>query len=179
MQALQKTPLILLVLLLAFTANACSIQQGNQAISLKVPHQTTDSVAPNSQTLPVTQQTAKEEQLNESLPYDSKDDVALYVHTYGRLPVNYITKAQARALGWPGGDLRPFAPNNSIGGDRFRNYEGLLPAKKGRVYYECDIDTLGSSSRGKKRIVFSNDGLVYYTDDHYESFTLLYGGEQQ
>ena len=66
------------------------------------------------------------------------------------------------------------APGKSIGGDRFGNYEGLLPSKKGRTYTECDIGTKGKSSRGAKRIVFSNDGLVYYTDDHYESFTRLY-----
>ena len=58
----------------------------------------------------------------------------------------------------------------------FGNYEGLLPKAEGRVWYECDIDTLGSKRRGAKRIVFSSDGLVYYTGDHYESFTELYGG---
>ncbi|MBQ1523252.1 MAG: ribonuclease, partial [Erysipelotrichaceae bacterium] len=63
------------------------------------------------------------------------------------------------------------------GGDSFANREGLLPKKSGRSYYECDIDTLGKKSRGDKRIIYSNDGLVYYTDDHYESFTLLYGEE--
>lgn len=109
--------------------------------------------------------------------YTSKDDVALYIRTYGRLPSNFITKDEARALGWDGGSLEPYAPGKSIGGDYFGNYEGLLPEKKGRKYTECDIDTAGKSSRGEKRIVFSNDGLIYYTDDHYESFTLLYGEE--
>ena len=52
-----------------------------------------------------------------------------------------------------------------------------MPTKKGRSWTECDIDTLGKSSRGAKRIVFSNDGLIYYTPDHYESFELLYGEE--
>ena len=68
--------------------------------------------------------------------------------------------------------LEPFAPGKSIGGDRFGNYERRLPAGS---YKECDIDTKGKKSRGAKRIVFSNDGLIYYTDDHYETFTLLYG----
>ena len=63
----------------------------------------------------------------------------------------------------------------SIGGDRFGNYEELLPDANGRTWTECDIDTLHAKSRGAKRIVFSNDGLIYYTDDHYESFELLYG----
>lgn len=98
----------------------------------------------------------------------------MYIFTYERLPGNFITKAQARELGWPGGDLRPYAPNKAIGGDRFGNYEGLLPEKKGRVYYECDIETLNKSSRGAKRLVYSNDGLVFYTTDHYESFTQIF-----
>jgi hypothetical protein len=114
--------------------------------------------------------------LDENGVYTSKEDVALYIHTYGRLPSNFITKSEARALGWDGGKLEPYAPGKSIGGDYFGNYEGILPEKKGRKYTECDIDTLGKS-RGEKRIVFSNDGLIYYTDDHYESFTLLYGEE--
>jgi len=109
--------------------------------------------------------------------YTTREEVALYIHTYGELPQNFITKDEARALGWPGGDLRPYAPGKTIGGDRFGNYEGLLPKKQDRVYFECDIDTLNKLSRGAKRIVYSNDGLIYYTDDHYSSFRLLYGEE--
>lgn len=108
--------------------------------------------------------------------YDSKEEVALYIHLYRHLPSNYITKKQAEALGWPGGDLRPYAPGKCIGGSHFGNYEGLLPKAQGREWTECDIDTLGKKSRGPKRIIFSNDGLIYYTDDHYESFTQLYDG---
>ncbi|MBQ7416317.1 MAG: ribonuclease [Oscillospiraceae bacterium] len=107
--------------------------------------------------------------------YTSKEDVALYIHLYGKLPSNFITKSQARNLGWKSGSLERYAPGKCIGGDTFQNREGLLPKKAGRTYKECDIGTLGKSSRGAKRIVFSNDGLVYYTSDHYESFTLLYG----
>ena len=109
--------------------------------------------------------------------YDTKDEVAEYLTEFGHLPSNYITKKQAQELGWNGGSLEPYAVGCCIGGDRFGNYEGLLPAKDGRVFTECDIDTLGADSRGAKRIVFSNDGLIYYTDDHYKSFTLLYGEE--
>ena len=103
--------------------------------------------------------------------------MALYIHVYGHLPSNFIKKKDAEKLGWSGGSLEPYAPGKCIGGDRFGNYEGLLPKKSGRTYTECDIDTLGKKSRGAKRIVFSNDGLVYYTDDHYSSFELLYGKE--
>ena len=109
--------------------------------------------------------------------YTTKEDVALYIHTYGRLPDNFITKKEAEALGWSGGGLDDFAYGCCIGGNKFGNYEGLLPEKDGRKYTECDIDTMHASKRGAKRIVFSNDGLIYYTDDHYESFTLLYGEE--
>ena len=109
--------------------------------------------------------------------YTTKEDVALYIHTYGRLPDNFITKKEAEALGWRGGGLDDFAYGCCIGGNKFGNYEGLLPEKDGRKYTECDIDTMHASKRGAKRIVFSNDGLIYYTDDHYESFTLLYGEE--
>ena len=105
--------------------------------------------------------------------YTTKEDVALYIHLYGELPLNFITKKHARALGWEGGSLEPVALGMCIGGDYFGNYEGLLP--EDREYTECDIDTLGKDSRGAKRIVFSDDGLIYYTEDHYESFELLYG----
>ena len=116
-------------------------------------------------------------QIDEDGSYTTKDDVALYIHTDGHLPDNVITKKDAQALGWPGGSLEPYAPGKCIGGSRFGNYEGLLPEADGRTYTECDIDTLGADSRGAKRIVFSNDGLIYYTEDHYETFELLYGEE--
>lgn len=113
--------------------------------------------------------------VSEDGSYTSKDDVALYLHLYQRLPGNFITKKQAQSLGWNGGSLEPYAPGKCIGGDYFGNYEGILP--KGRSYRECDIDTLGAKSRGAKRIVYSDDGLIYYTGDHYNTFTLLYGEE--
>ena len=109
--------------------------------------------------------------------YTSKEDVALYLHLYGKLPSNFITKKEAKALGWQGGSLEPYAPGKCIGGDRFGNYEGILPKVKGRTYYECDIDTLGKKKRGAKRIIYSSDGQIYYTGDHYETFELLYGEE--
>jgi guanyl-specific ribonuclease Sa len=113
-------------------------------------------------------------QLDPDGSYTTKDDVALYLHLYGHLPKNFITKSEAKAqYGWKSGSLEKKAPGKCLGGDRFYNKEGRLPA--GHTYYECDIDTLGSyASRGAKRIVYSDDGLIYYTDDHYETFTLLY-----
>ena len=109
--------------------------------------------------------------------YDDKDGVALYLHLYGELPPHFITKEEARKLGWNGGEVEYYRTGAAIGGDYFGNYEGRLPKKKGRTYHECDIDTVGKKSRGAKRIIWSDDGLIYYTGDHYESFTLLYGEE--
>ena len=128
---------------------------------------------------PAEEEEAEAPAIDEFGVYITKEDVALYLHTYGRLPDNFMTKNEARDLGWEGGGLDPYADGMCIGGDRFGNYEGLLPEQDGRTYRECDIDTLDASSRGAKRIVFSNDGLIYYTEDHYESFTLLYGDENQ
>lgn len=125
----------------------------------------------------VTEATTESPAISEDGIYTTCDDVALFIYTYGTLPQNFMTKREARALGWEGGSLEPYAPGMCIGGDYFGNYEGLLPEADGREYHECDIDTLGASSRGAKRIIYSNDGLIYYTSDHYESFTLLYGEE--
>lgn len=106
------------------------------------------------------------------------DRVAAYLHAYGELPPNFIRKEDARALGWDSadGNLWDVTDEMSIGGDRFGNRERLLPEADGRVWYECDVNYAGGF-RGAERIVYSNDGLIYYTDDHYESFTLLYGEE--
>ncbi len=116
-----------------------------------------------------------EDSLDEDGYYTSEEEVAIYIIEYGTLPDNFITKKEARSLGWSGGGLDDYAEDCSIGGDYFRNNEGLLPVVEGRTYYECDIDTMNARKRGSKRIVYSNDGQIYYTDDHYESFTLIYG----
>lgn len=107
--------------------------------------------------------------------YTTPEDVAEYIHTFGTLPDNFITKSEAKALGWDNkkGNLRDVADGKSIGGDHFGNYEGLLPEKKGRKYTECDVNYNGGY-RGSERIIFSNDGLIYYTNDHYKTFTQLY-----
>lgn len=118
--------------------------------------------------------------IDEDGTYNSVEDVSLYLYTYGELPDNYITKDDARDLGWTGGSVENYAGDGcAIGGDRFGNREGLLPTVQGRTYYECDIDTVGDGTRGAERIVYSNDGLIYYTADHYEHFELLYGPDCQ
>ncbi len=116
--------------------------------------------------------------ISEDGTYTTKEEVAEYLHTYGHLPSNFITKKEAKKLGWVSseGNLDEVAPGMSIGGDFFGNYEGNLPEADDRDYYECDIDFDGTY-RNAKRIVYSNDGLIYYTEDHYETFELLYGEE--
>ena len=149
--------------------------QTEESIKNTEPIQTTDN--PPENTDPT--QTA------ENLPDDSPADklptygeyyydltnVVLYIEVYDELPSNYITKEEARELGWEGGSVEKYKEGAAIGGDRFGNYEGLLPESDGRTYTECDIDTNGYGSRGSRRLVFSNDGLYFYTSDHYESFS--------
>ena len=154
------------------------IPEAQQTYESVQPAETAEDLPPAEKNEP-SEDAAEPEQtaIDEDGEYTSKEDVALYIHTYGKLPQNFIKKNEAKKLGWEGGSLEPYAPGRSIGGDRFGNYEGLLPEAEGRRYTECDIDTMGRSSRGAKRIVFSNDGLIYYTGDHYKSFELLYGEE--
>ena len=120
--------------------------------------------------------------VSEDGEYDTKDEVCAYLVQYHELPSNYMTKKEARKLGWEGGALNRLIDGMCIGGDYYGNYEGVLPDIKGREYHECDIDTLSGSSRGPKRIVYSGDDdneewNIYYTDDHYETFTLLWGDD--
>lgn len=154
---MKKLTALLLALVMALSLTACSF--------VMLPEEQDPPADPN------------QEQLAQGGTYTTKEDVALYIHLYGRLPDNFITKKEAQQLGWTGGSLEPYAPGCCIGGSRFGNYEGLLPEANGRTWTECDINTLGADSRGAERIVFSNDGLIYYTGDHYKTFELLYGGE--
>ena len=128
-----------------------------------------EALVPETETQP--------ESIDEDGSYTTKEDLVLYIHTYGHLPGNFVTKEEARAAGWEGGGLDEVLPGMCIGGDRFGNREGLLPEAAGRSWTECDVNTLHAKSRGAERIVFSNDGLIYYTGNHYESFELLYGEE--
>ena len=163
---------LLLAFLLTIGMTACGGSQGGEISSTTVIQTPPESFAPVESQAP-----EEPELLDIDGTYDSKEEVALYLYQYGCLPSNYMTKKEARALGWEGGSLEKYAPGMCIGGDKFGNREGLLPDAEGRKYTECDIDTLGAKERGAKRIVFSNDGLIYYTPDHYASFELLYGEE--
>lgn len=113
--------------------------------------------------------------IEENHAYYSVDDVGLYINIYGKLPPNYLTKSEASKLGWKSseGNLWEVTDMGVIGGDRFGNYEGKLPDEEGRKWFECDVNYNGGF-RGPERIVYSNDELIYYTSDHYETFTQLY-----
>ncbi len=128
-----------------------------------------------SETETVTESSIEKLSVEKDGRYTTPEDVAEYIHTFGTLPSNFITKKEAQKLGWNNkeGNLWDVTDQMSIGGDYFGNYEGLLPEADGRKYTECDVNYEGGY-RGGERIVFSNDGLIFYTDDHYESFTQLY-----
>jgi len=110
--------------------------------------------------------------------YTTKDSVAAYIHKFQKLPSNYVNKATGQALyetqtgnTWTKWNFNPWQILGvMIGGDYFGNNEGLLPTGN---YKECDVD-YHDSSRGTKRLVYTNAGLVYYTANHYESFILIY-----
>ena len=171
---MKKILSVLLSLVMVFTMAGCGKDTTPVPTATPAPVET---AAPQPTAQPTEEPERTEAPIDEDGWYYSRDEVALYISTYGKLPENFITKNEARDLGWDGGSVEKYAPGYAIGGDKFGNHEGLLPKAKGRQYYECDIDTDGYHSRGSRRIVFSNDGLIYYTHDHYESFELLYGEE--
>ena len=115
--------------------------------------------------------------VEEGAYYYDLESVMLYLEYYGELPDNYITKDEARALGWNGGSPERYLEGAAIGGDRFYNRDGQLPKADGRLYTECDLNTDGENSRGGERLVFSNDGLYFHTEDHYKTFVEYFVSE--
>lgn len=199
MDTIRKLSALLLALVMVFGLAACAVDQEKAAEAVQFAAEVISEAAEQAEAeeteMPAQEAPAAAEEETETAAeedpaaapegapeapieedgwYTSREDVALYLYTYGRLPGNFITKNEAKALGWSGGGLDDYADGKSIGGDRFGNYEGILPDGD---YHECDIDTMHASSRGAKRIVYSSDGRIYYTGDHYESFELLYGEE--
>ena len=129
----------------------------------------------NNTAKPETEQQIENIVIEETGKYTTTEDVALYIHTYNKLPSNFITKKEATKLGWESdeGNLWKVTEQKSIGGDMFGNREGKLPSKDGRKWYECDVNYEGGF-REAERIVYSNDGLIYYTEDHYKTFIRIY-----
>lgn len=148
---------LLLIFTITFSLFGCSIES-----IVELPN-----VDVNEETI--------QEAVSEDGIYTTPEEVAEYIHIYEKLPSNYLTKKQAMDLGWESskGNLWDVTDKGVIGGDKFGNREGLLPKEKGRTWYECDVNYEGGY-RGGERIVYSSDGLIFYTDDHYKSFEQLY-----
>lgn len=108
-------------------------------------------------------------------PIIDPQSIADYIFAYGELPDNFLTKREAQDLGWDSryNYVSDVAPGMSIGGDRFGNYEGALPQVQGRRYFEADCWYTGGK-RNAYRVIYSNDGHVWYTEDHYQTFTELF-----
>lgn len=156
--------LILSLVMLVFTGCQAEVQDGTSAGDSQTESQVTEEPAAE-----------QEGSVEEDGQYTSKDEVALYIHTYGHLPSNFISKTKARKAGWVSkeGNLDEVLPGMSIGGSVFNDYDEQLPDAQGRTWTECDINYTGGY-RGAERIIFSNDGLIFYTNDHYETFEQLY-----
>lgn len=151
------------------------IEESSQNDEDVLLHNEQDVGSETVQEQPVEEEEPQEETINANLPVEGEyyydlTNVVLYLELYGELPPNYITKKEAQSLGWEGGSVEKYKQGAAIGGDSFGNREGLLPKASGRSYTECDLNTFGGRSRGAIRLVFSNDGLYFYTGDHYESF---------
>lgn len=172
MKRIKLLSLLLALAMLAGLMSGCTAKDMESALdtATQVVQALTEEEAAPETALPA----QDAETISEDGSYTAKDDVALYINTYGHLPGNFVTKREAQDAGWNGGSVEKYLPGMCIGGDRFGNREGLLPEAEGRVWTECDINTLGADSRGAERLVFSNDGLIFYSDDHYESFQQLY-----
>jgi hypothetical protein len=119
------------------------------------------------------------EVIQENKKYTSKDSVAAYIYLFHKLPANYINKSAAQELYEAKGNTFTkwnFNPLNvlgyMVGGDVYYNNEKKLPVIS-MVYYEADVDYFGDN-RGTKRLVWTTDGAVFYTANHYETFVKLY-----
>ncbi len=182
---------VFLLILIACTLGACSTENAPINLTSLINEEETDElreiteeaedgsrVASNKSIIKVTPTVEPEEagkaeesyaDIREDGYYYDLESVVLYYKKFDRLPSNYLTKNKARALGWERGRLTGYKEGAAIGGDRFGNYERILPTLRGMEYIECDIDT-EDSSRGEKRLVISNNKRYFYTTDHYATF---------
>ena len=183
MRRFRLAAFFMVFLLLAGSLSSCAFAGKNHKKKKKTDKTVETSVDFSSKSANDGEDYYKTLGLDEDASYDTKDEVCAYLVQFHRLPSNYMTKKEARKEGWEGGALNQVIPGKCIGGDFFGNYEGQLPEVDGREYHECDIDTLGRTGRGAKRIIYSGDDdneewNIYYTDDHYETFSLLWGQDE-
>lgn len=153
---------ILLALILVLGFSACTEKSFDQNSNLSI--QSLESSELDGDSL--------KESIEEDKPYYKMEDVAAYIHFFNKLPNNYISKSQARKKGWipKENNLWEVTDKAVIGGDRFGNYEKILPESS---YKEADVNYEGGA-RGPERLVYDQDGNIFYTSDHYESFERIY-----
>lgn len=173
-----KSFLLILLSFLVLTFGGCQQAESLQQDSQSVQTEQNASAEEDAEEIELSEEASDSLSglsVSEDGTYTDKEEVALYIHTYGHLPDNFISKTKARKAGWDSkeGNLDEVLPGMSIGGSEFKNYDGQLPDAAGRTWTECDINYTGGY-RGAERIVFSNDGLIYYTGDHYKTFEQLY-----
>ena len=170
---LRRLLALALALLLAVGSLAFAAAEGDWRDLLRQMYGLTDEDSPEA-----TQEPQEETEVEFQLPVTDPQQIVNYLSIYGELPENFITKREAQDLGWDSryNYVGEVAPGKSIGGDRFGNYERLLPTKKGRTWYECDVN-YRVKKRGAERLLFSSDGLYYYTNDHYRTFTQMFPEE--
>lgn len=176
---------ILILLCSVFSFTACSSEDVDFLLSMIDTEETTEEIIQTQSQTTTTQQESidsndlaslakkSESYVKEGKSYTLPQDVAAYLHIYEELPENFITKKEAQSLGWDNskGNLWKVAKGKSIGGDYFGNYEGVLPTST--KYHECDVNYKGGY-RKAERIVYGNNGKIYYSDDHYKTFTKIY-----
>lgn len=159
--------LLLLVVIAVRFIKACSHKESNY------PGQQKEQPA-DKENKPVTDKPDKIDKINSDADIDELTNetvVVSYVIQNHRLPGYYVKKKEARKHGWnpAQGNLCDVLPGRAIGGDVFTNREGSLPKKPGRNWYEADLN-YNCAHRNADRLLFSNDGLVFVTKDHYKTF---------
>lgn len=166
--------ILMLVFFVGCEANNIITPSETPGTNVSIPKESA-TVSPPQKEQPQSKTETTKVQIKKGQNYSSKDEVAAYIDEFKVLPPNFITKKEAEKRGWDNskGNLWKVTDKKSIGGDSFGNFEGLLPKASGRKYYECDINYNGGY-RGAERIIYSNDGAIYYTNDHYKTFEKLY-----
>ena len=167
---LKRLLALMLSLLIALGGLCFATAEGDWRDMLRHLYGLSDDTEPEQQS-----DSQKQTEVDFQLPVTDPQQIVNYLDIYGELPDNFITKKEAQKRGWDSryNYVGEVAPGMSIGGDRFGNYQGLLPSKKGRTWYECDANYRGRK-RGPERLLYSSDGLYYYTNDHYQTFTQMF-----